>query len=80
MTRVWTIRGKSSRGALRHIQQAETLTEDKYGGFNNDIHSSWEELSQDKIRKAIDIHSQSMEDIIATKGGRTNYMNNGSAS
>ena len=49
------------------------------GGFYNDINSSFENLSQEKIRNAIDIQPKVMEAIIAANGGHTTYMSSGSA-
>ena len=49
------------------------------GGFMNDIHSSFENLSQEKIQNAIDIQPKIMEAIIAAQGGHTTYMSSGSA-
>ena len=45
----------------------------------NDIQSSFENLSQEKIQNAIDIHPKVMEAIIAADGGHTTYMSSGSA-
>ena len=44
------------------------------GGFINDIKSSFENLSQEKIQAAIDLQPKIMEAIIAADGGNTNYM------
>ena len=49
------------------------------GGFMNDIHSSFENLSQEKIKNAIDIQPKIMEAIIAAQGGHTTYMSSGFA-
>ena len=49
-------------------------------GFYNDINSSSANLSQEKIRNAIDIQPKVMEVIIAANGGHTTYMSSGSAS
>ena len=49
------------------------------GGFMNDIQSSFENLSQEKIQNAIDIQPKVMEAIIVADGGHTTYMSNGSA-
>ena len=51
-----------------------------YDTFHNDINSSFEKLSQEKIRNVIDIRPKVMEAIIAANGGHTTYMNSGSAS
>ena len=45
----------------------------------NDIQSSFENLSQEKIQNAIDMQSKVMEAIIAADGGHTTYMSSGSA-
>ena len=51
------------------------------GGFINNIKSSFENLSQEKIQAAIDLQPKIMEAIIAADGGHTNYyMSCGSAS
>ena len=50
------------------------------GGFINDIKSSFENLSQEKIRNAIDLQPKIMEAIVAANGGHTNYMSCGSMS
>ena len=49
------------------------------GGFINDITSSFEALSQEKIRNAIDLQPKVMQAIIEADGGHTTYMSNGSA-
>ena len=40
---------------------------------------TWEELSQDAIRNAIDLQPKIMQAIIDAKGGATSYMNSGFA-
>ena len=45
----------------------------------NDIQSSFENLSQEKIQNAIDVEPKAMEAIIATDSGHTTYMSNRSA-
>ena len=50
------------------------------GGFYSDINSSFDNLSQEKIRNAIDIQPKVMEAIIAANGGHTTHMSSGSAS
>ena len=48
---------------------------------SDDIKSSFENLSQEKIQAAIDLQPEIMEAIIAADGGHTNYyMSCGSAS
>ena len=44
-----------------------------------DIQSSFENFSQEKIQSAIDIKPKVMEAIIAADGGHTTSMSNGSA-
>ena len=50
------------------------------GGFINDINSSSENLSQQKIQNAIDLQPKIMQVIIKANGGHTNYMSCGSVS
>ena len=50
------------------------------GGFINDVKSSFENLSQDQIRNAIDVQPKVMRAIIKTNGGHTKYMSSGAAS
>ena len=51
------------------------------GVFINNIKSSFENLSQEKIQAAIELQPEIMEAIIAADGGHTNYyMSCGSAS
>ena len=50
------------------------------GGFINDINSSFENLSQEKIQNAIDLQPKIMQAIIKANGGHTNYMSFGSVS
>ena len=50
------------------------------GGFINDINSSFENLSQEKIQNAIDLQPKIMEAIIKANGGHSNYMSFGSVS
>ena len=45
----------------------------------NDIQSPFENLSQEKIQKAIDIQSKVMEAMIDVDDGHTTYMSSGSA-
>ena len=52
------------------------LSRQSVGGFTNDIQSSFENLSQEKIQSAIDIQPKVMETIIAADGGHTTYMSN----
>ncbi len=49
------------------------------GGFINDMEKTWENLSQDAIRNAIDLQPKIMEAIIVAEGGRTSYMSSGVA-
>ena len=50
------------------------------GGFINDINSSFENLSQEKIQNAIDLQPKIMQAIIKANGGHTNYMSFASVS
>ena len=50
------------------------------GRFINDINSSFENLSQEKIQNAIDLQPKIMQAIIKANGGHTNYMSCGSVS
>ena len=43
------------------------------------MEKTWENLSQDAVRNAIDLQPKIMEAIIAAGGGRTSYMNSGVA-
>ena len=49
-------------------------------GFINNIKSSFENLSQENIRNAIDLQPKIIEAIVAANGGHTNYMSSGSMS
>ena len=44
------------------------------GGFINDINSSFENLSQEKIQNAIDLQPKIMQAIVAANGGHPNYI------
>ena len=48
------------------------------GGFMNDIQTSFENLTQEKIQNTIDIQPKVMEAIITADGGHTTYKSNGS--
>ena len=50
------------------------------GGFINDVNSSFENLSQDKIRNAIDLQPKVMQAVVEANGGHTKYMSSGAAS
>ena len=50
------------------------------GGFINDINSSFDNLSQDKIRNAIDVQPKVMRAITEANGGHTKYMSSGAVS
>ena len=50
------------------------------GGFINDVNSSFENLSQDKIRNGIDLQPKVMQAIIEANGCHTKYMSSGAAS
>ena len=45
----------------------------------NDIQSSFQNLSQEKIQDAIDIQKKGMGAIIDADGGHTTYLTSGSA-
>ena len=65
-------------GGPYDIQQAKTS--ENHGEFYSDINSSFENLSQEKIRNAINIQPKIMELIIVIKSGHTTYMRSGSDS
>ena len=71
---------KNLAGGLYSTFHKRKLSRQTIGGFINDIKSTWENLSQEKIQNAIDLQPKIMEAIIAADGGHTNYMSNGSAS
>ena len=50
------------------------------GGFINDVKSSFENLSQDRIRNVIDMQPKVMQAIMKANGGHTKYMSSGAAS
>ena len=70
---------KTLAGRLYSTFQKRKPSRQTIGGFINDIKSTWENLSQEKIQNAIDLQPKIMEAIIAADGGHTNYMSNGSA-
>ena len=49
------------------------------GGFINDMLRTWDKISQDGIRNAIDLQPKVMRAIINAKEGPTSYMNSGFA-
>ena len=71
---------KNLFGGFSDIFQKRKSSRQTTGGFINDINKSWENLSQEKIRNAIDLQSKIMAAIIAANGGLTNYMKCGSDS
>ena len=71
---------KNLAGGLYSTFQKRQTSRQTIDGFINDIKSTWENLSQEKIQNAIDLQPKIMEAIIAAGGGHTNYMSNGSAS
>ena len=71
---------KNLAGGLNDMFQKRKPSRKTKGGFINDINSSFENLSQEKIQRAIDLQPKIMEAIIAANGGHTNYMSSGSAS
>ena len=70
---------KNLAGGLYITFQKRTPSRQTIGGFINDINSTWEYLSQEKIQNARDLQPKIMEAIIAADGGHTNYMSSGSA-
>ena len=71
---------KNLAGGLYDTFQKRKPSRKTKGGFINDINSSFENLSQEKIQRAIDLQPKIMAAIIAANGGHTNYMSSGSAS
>ena len=71
---------KNLAGGLYSTFQKRKPSRQTIGGFINDINSTREQLSQEKIQNAIDRQPKIMEAIIAADGGHTNYMSSGSAS
>ena len=70
---------KNIAGGLYDTFNKRKPSRQTLGGFMNDIQSSFENLSQEKIQNAIDIQPKVMEAIIVADGGHTTYMSNGSA-
>ena len=50
------------------------------GGLINDVNSSFENLSPDKIRNAIDLQPKVMQAIVEANGGHTKHMSSRAAS
>ena len=71
---------KNLAGGLYSTFQKRKPSRQTIGGFINDINSTWEELSQEKIQNAIDLQPKIMQAIITADGGHTNHMSCGSAS
>ena len=71
---------KNLAGGLHDTFQKRKPSRKTKGGFINDINSSFENLSQEKIQRAIDLQPKIMAAIIAANGDHTNYMSSGSAS
>ena len=71
---------KNLAGGLYDTFQKRKPSRRTVGGFINDIYSSWDKLSQEKIQNAIDLQPKVMEAIIAANGGHTNYMSCGASS
>ena len=71
---------KNLAGGLYSTFQKRKPSRQTIGGFINDINSTWEELSQEKIQNAIDPQPKIIQAIIAADGGHTNYMSCGSTS
>ena len=73
-------RFKNLGGGLNEKFQKRKPSRKTKGVLINDINSSFENLSQEKIQKAIDLQPKIMTAIIAANGGQTNHMRKGSAS
>ena len=70
---------KSNPGGLYSTYRERKPSRKTNGGFINDMEKTWENLSQDAIRNAIDLQPKIMEAIIAAEGGRTSYTSSGVA-
>ena len=66
-------------GGLYDTYRSRKPSRRTIGGFINDIHSSFEALSQEKIQNAIDLQPKIMEAMIDANGGHTKYMNSSSS-
>ena len=62
---------KNLAGGLYSTFQKRKPSRQTIGGFINDINSTWEELSQEKIQNAIDLQPKIMQAIITADGGHT---------
>ena len=67
-------------GGLNDAFRKRKSSRRRTGGFINDVNSSFENLSQDKIRNAIDLQPKVMQAIVEANGGHTKYMSSGAAS
>ena len=65
---------KKLAGGLYSTFQERKPSRQTIGGFINDIKSTWENLSQEKIQNSIDLQPKIMEAIIAADGGHTHKL------
>ena len=70
---------KNNEGGLYSTFRKRKPSRQTNGRFINDMLKTWDELSQDAIRNAIDLQPKVMQAIINAKGGPTSYMNSGFA-
>ena len=70
---------KNNEGGMYPTFRKRKPSRKTNGGFINDMEKTWENLSQDDIRNAIDIQPKIMQAIINAEGGPTSYMNSGFA-
>ena len=64
---------KNLAGGLYDTSNKRKPSRKTNGGFINNIKSSFENLSQEKIQAAIDLQPKIMEATIAADGSHTNY-------
>ena len=65
---------KNLVGGLYDTYRSPKPSRRTIGGFINDMKTSFEALSQEKIQNAIDLQPKIMEAIVAANGGHTKYM------
>ena len=66
---------KNNEGSyILHFENENLKTS---GGFINDMLRTWDKISQDGIRNAIDLQPKIMRVIIVARGEPTSYMNSG---
>ena len=65
---------KNLVGGLYDTYRSRKPSRRTIGGFINDMKTSFEALSQEKIQNAIDLQPKIMEAIVAANGGHTKYM------